>query len=91
MMADISKMYRKIKIHPEDYDAAQRIIWRDTPEKSLQQYQLITITYGMASASFLATRCLVQLSHEATTRNHCAAEVIARDMYVNDLLTGADS
>jgi hypothetical protein len=50
MTADISKMYRQIKIHPEDY-VLQRIIWRDTPAKSLQQYQLITVTYGTASAS----------------------------------------
>jgi hypothetical protein len=82
-------MYRQIKIHPEDYDV-QHIIWRDTPDKSLQQYQLITVTYGTAPASFLATRCLVQLTNEATTRNPHAAEVIARDMYVDDLVTGAD-
>jgi hypothetical protein len=34
---------------------------------------------------------LIQLSNEATTLNPRAAEVIARDMYVDDLLTGADS
>jgi hypothetical protein len=79
MTADISKMYRQITIHPEDYDL-QRILWRGAPDKSLQQYQLIIITYGTLQASFLAMRYLVQLSNEATIRNPHAAEVIARDM-----------
>jgi hypothetical protein len=90
MTANIPKMYRQIKIHPEDY-ALQRILWRDTADKSLQQYQLITVTYGSTPASFLATRCLVQLANEGTTCNPHAAEVIACDMYVDDLVTGAES
>ena len=35
-------------------------IWQE----SLRQYQLVTVTYGTAPASILATRCLNQLASE---------------------------
>jgi len=56
MTADISKMYRQIRVHPEDYDP-QCILWRRSSDEPLRQYQLVTVTYGTAPASFLATRC----------------------------------
>jgi hypothetical protein len=89
MTADISKMYRQIQVHPEDYDL-QRILWRKTSDEPLRQYHLTTVTYGTAPPSFLATRCLHQLATEASV-HPLAAEVISRDMYVDDLVTGSDN
>jgi hypothetical protein len=43
--ADISKMYRQIKVHLEDYDL-QRILWGRSSDEPLKQYQLVTVTYG---------------------------------------------
>ncbi|KAF2892815.1 hypothetical protein ILUMI_13358 [Ignelater luminosus] len=42
----------------------QRIVWRESPEKQIKHYQLNTVMYGMASSSFLATRCLYQIALE---------------------------
>lgn len=34
------------------------------PSESLRHFMLNTVTYGIASASFLSTRCLEQLPEE---------------------------
>lgn len=85
--ADVEKMYRQMVVHPNDRHL-QQIVWRDDPSIQLQTYQLNTVTYGTASAPFLATRCLKQLGLECVDKR--AAEVILRDFYVDDLLTGGD-
>jgi hypothetical protein len=90
MTADISKMYQQIRVHPEDYDL-QRILWRRSSDEPLRQYQLVTVTYGTSPASFLATRCLNQLAIEEASSYPLATEVISRDMYVDDLVTGSDN
>jgi len=90
MTADISKMYQQIRVHPEDY-SLQRILWRRSSDEPLRQCQLVTVTYGTASASFLATRCLNQLASEEASSYPLAAEVISRDMYVDDLVTGSNN
>jgi hypothetical protein len=53
--ADIAKMYRQIVVHPQDRDL-QRILWRYSSEEPIQEYRLITVTHGISSAPFLATR-----------------------------------
>ncbi|XP_055714803.1 uncharacterized protein LOC129808922, partial [Phlebotomus papatasi] len=87
LKADIQKMYRQIIIHEEDQNM-QRILWRETPQQPLQTYLLSTVTYGTASAPFLATRCLQQLVTDEGQHFPCAAPVVERDFYVDDLLTG---
>jgi len=77
-------------VHPEDYDL-HRILWRRSSDEPLKQYQLVTVTYGTAPSSFLATRCLNQLASEEVSSHPLAAEVISRDMYVDDLVTGSDN
>ncbi|XP_046382360.1 uncharacterized protein LOC124153308 [Ischnura elegans] len=90
MTADIEKMYRQIKVHPSDTNL-QRILWRDEEGVPIETYRLNTVTYGTASASFLATRCLQQLALEESHRDPRAAAVVMKDFYVDDLLTGSNS
>ncbi|XP_046965871.1 uncharacterized protein LOC124534205 [Vanessa cardui] len=80
-------MYRTIVVHPNDRHL-QQIVWRDNPLSPIQTYQLNTVTYGTASAPFLATRCLRQLGLECD--NQKVSEIILHDFYVDDLLTGGD-
>ena len=59
-------MYRQILVNPKDSNL-QRIVWRDASHRELQHYALRTVTYGTASAFFLATRCLAQVAQENKT------------------------
>jgi len=58
--ADIAKMYRQILVDPRDVDY-QRILWCADEPGFVREYQLLTVTYGTASAPFLALRVIRQL------------------------------
>lgn len=61
LTADITKTYRQIRVSPEDCDM-QRICYRESPAEPLKDYKLLTVTYSTQAASFLATRCLLELN-----------------------------
>ena len=88
--ADIEKMYRQILVEPEQRNY-QRIVWRDNPTSEIEHFRLTTVTYGTASAPFLATKTLKQLSDDGKHTHPIASPIIASDFYVDDLLTGAQT
>ena len=55
LTADIEQMYRQIKVYPEDI-VYHKIIWRENRNEPIKTYDLNRITFGTASATFLATR-----------------------------------
>jgi len=61
LTADISKMYRQVRVQTE-HCSLQRILWKFKPEDDVQTYELQTVTYGEACSAFLAIRSL----HQAT-------------------------
>ncbi|XP_011859047.1 PREDICTED: uncharacterized protein LOC105556563 [Vollenhovia emeryi] len=79
-------MYRQIVVHPEDR-YLQRILW--TKDKQVTDYCLNTVTYGPASAPYLALRVLRQLASDESNRFPLGAEVLKRDVYMDDILGGA--
>ena len=83
LSADIAQMYRQIKINKSQHDL-QRILWRKDPSQPIQHYRLKTITYGTASAPYLATRALGQIGEENKDNYPVASEVIIRDFYIDD-------
>ncbi|XP_026462793.1 uncharacterized protein LOC113365450 [Ctenocephalides felis] len=90
LTADIEKMYRQVIIHKDDRKF-QRIFWRDNSNDSIKCFELNTVTYGTASAPFLAIRCLEQLCKENYETYPIECEIIRKDFYVDDLITGADT
>lgn len=90
IVADVEKMYRMINVH-ESQRNLQRIIWRDEPNKEISHYTLNTVTYGTASASFLATRTLNEIGLRCKDINPQASEVIMNDFYMDDLISGSNS
>ncbi|UYV68826.1 hypothetical protein LAZ67_6001081 [Cordylochernes scorpioides] len=87
LVADIEKMYRQIRLHPDDIKY-QTILWRDCKDLELQEYNLLTVTYGLACAPYLAIRTLHQIAHEVQVSNPRVSKIIREDFYVDDLLTG---
>lgn len=90
IMADVEKMFRQIKIREEDRDL-QRIVWRTKPSESLRTYRLSTVTYGTTPASFMATNCLMTIAEEFKNQFPLASEVVQRDFYMDDLMTGCET
>lgn len=86
--SDLEKMYRQIRIDDKDLDY-QRILWRSSTEKPIQEYQLLTVTYGTACSQHLAIRALHQLAHDNVLKYPRASAQILNDFYVDDLLSGA--
>lgn len=90
IVADIEKMYRMILVH-EDNQRLQRILWRDTSDEPIRTFELATVTYGTASAPYLATKCLQKLADEGKNKHPTVARVLKQDFYMDDLLTGVHS
>jgi hypothetical protein len=88
--ADIAKMYRQVNVTETDADL-QRILWRDDSSKPIEEFRLTTVTYGTASAPYLATRVLKQLAIDEGDRLPLAKEVMLRDFYVDDVMSGTNS
>ncbi|GFX98928.1 hypothetical protein TNCV_4301041 [Trichonephila clavipes] len=87
--ADIEKMYRQILVADED-QRYQQILWRNNSSENIRTYKLKTVTYGLASASFLATRCIKQIALDDKD-NPNLSRVLQEDIYMDDLLSGADT
>lgn len=88
--ADVAKMYRNVWVHPSQRQL-QLIVWREKPEEPMETYTLNTVTYGLAPLSFLATRSLHYIADENKEQFPLAERVIKSDLYVDDLLSGAET
>ncbi|XP_071573005.1 uncharacterized protein [Temnothorax nylanderi] len=82
---DIIKMFRQIRVHPEDIHL-QRILWRPDPAAEAQDFYLLTVVYGTASAPYLALR--VQLADDECKVYPLGAKVIKRNSYMDDFYAG---
>lgn len=90
LSADIIKMYRQVIVANEDVDF-QRLLWRDDPESEIEDYRLVRVTFGTASAPYLAVQSLQQVANDEGKQNPMVAEKIKTDFYVDDLMTGCQN
>ncbi|GFU77371.1 DUF1758 domain-containing protein [Trichonephila clavipes] len=88
--ADIQQMYRQILIDQEDQNF-QRIVWRKSKDFPIREYKLCTVTYGTASAPYLATRCLFQTGLDLERDDPVVSSLIKESFYIDDLMKGAPS
>ena len=88
LSADIEKMYRQVALQQPDKDF-HRLLWRNNSTEDIGHYRMTRVTYGIASSAHHATRALQQVALNNPTSK--AALVIERDMYVDDLMSGADT
>ena len=86
--ADIEKMYRQVLVRSEDRKY-QRVLWEEA--ENIKTYELNTVTFGLASAPFLAIRCLHQLAEDEGHKFLIASNILKNDLYVDNLLTGANT
>ncbi|GFU06702.1 integrase catalytic domain-containing protein [Trichonephila clavipes] len=79
-----------IWINP-DQRKLQRILWRENMDEPIKTFELSTVTYGTTSAPFLATRTLKQLALDEAGNFPLGSSVVMSDMYIDDVLTGAET
>ncbi|XP_063635207.1 uncharacterized protein LOC134805958 [Cydia splendana] len=87
---DVKQMYRQILVPEEDAEF-QRILWRPSAVGPVRDYRLKTVTYGVSAAPFQALRTMAQLASDSAASYPGGSTVLARDIYVDDVVTGADS
>lgn len=88
--ADVEKMYRQIRVHPDDH-RFQHILWRESSNDTISEYALQTVTYGTSCAPHLAVRTLHQLAIDQSNTFPVASNIARHDFYVDDLMSGAYS
>ncbi|XP_029164536.1 uncharacterized protein LOC114943088 [Nylanderia fulva] len=77
--------------HMEKDCRLQTILWRHNSSDNICEYELKTVTYGLACAPFLAIRTLHQLAADEEARYPRGVRALRQDCYVDDVVTGADS
>ncbi|XP_063894885.1 uncharacterized protein LOC110381307 isoform X2 [Helicoverpa armigera] len=82
---DIRRMFRNIKIDPQ-YTSLQNILWRDNPDEPVKCIRLDTVTYGLKSSSYLATRCIDELANKYEKLYPLASSIIKNNQYVDDII-----
>ena len=82
-------MYRQILVHPSDANL-QFILWHRRPDSVPTTFRLRTVTYGTASAPYLALRVLQQLATDEGGRYPRGRRILETQFYVDDVLFGAD-
>ncbi|XP_046599134.1 uncharacterized protein LOC124295050 [Neodiprion lecontei] len=87
-ITDIVKMFRQIRVHPEDRKF-QRILWVEADDQ-LKTYELATVTYGETPALFLSGRAVQQLVFDEGERFPLTIEPLREGSYVDDISGGAD-
>lgn len=90
LTADVEKMYRQVKVI-EDDQLYQYILWRENKSDPIKEYKLTTVTYGTASAPFLAIKSLFYIADCCSEENTLIKDIIKSDFYMDDLMTGADT
>ncbi|XP_075167658.1 uncharacterized protein LOC142239771 [Haematobia irritans] len=84
---DITQMYRQIRVDPA-HTPLQRILYRDSPDGTIRDYELQTVTFGVNCVPYLAIRTLLQLADDTEDRCPLAAHILRKSMYVDDVLSG---
>lgn len=88
--SDIKMMYRYIGLTEEHRDL-HRILWRFSPHDPVQEYRLCCVTFGVASAPFLALRTLRQLATDEAEAFPLASQVLLNEVFVDDIVSGANT
>ncbi|RLU21169.1 hypothetical protein DMN91_006519 [Ooceraea biroi] len=90
LTGDIEKMYRQIYVH-EKYRGLQRILWQTEPTAPVEEFILNIVAFGLTLSPFVAVRCLHQLAYDHQELWPKISQIILREFYVDDMITGADS
>lgn len=69
----------------------QRLLYRFSLDKPVEEYQMNTVTFGQKSSPFLAIRTLHQLVEDEAAHDQDIQNIVLHDLYVDNVVTGADN
>ena len=84
LTTDFSKMYWAVGLAEEDRDY-HRFLWRENPTDPVTDYRMTRVTFGIASAAFLATNSVSHLAKENEAKFSVAAKAVRKLFYVDGL------
>ncbi len=87
--ADISKMFREVKLHPEEKDY-HRFLWRDD-HGTIKDLRKNRLTFGVRCSPYLATQVIRHLAETHAESHPTASKAILTSFYVDDYLSGAST
>lgn len=85
LSGDIEKMYRQMWINPKHANY-QCILWQRPGSSSIEEYRLMTVTFGTSSAPFQAVRGLHEVGERIKEVNAELAKIIQNNFYIDDFL-----
>ncbi|XP_036340135.1 uncharacterized protein LOC118749441 [Rhagoletis pomonella] len=83
-------MYRCVRVAAPD-SMLQCILGRNSPEDEFSVYKLDIVTYETKPAAFLAIRAMHQLASDEFSSYPLGAQIVMRDFYVDDLISGGNT
>jgi hypothetical protein len=83
-------MYRQIDVLPQ-YRWYQHVLWRDSPQDTIKEYTLNTVTYGVNNAPYLALRVLQYIADTECEELPDVQRVLRNQTYMDDICVGAES
>ncbi|KAJ8723487.1 hypothetical protein PYW08_003399 [Mythimna loreyi] len=89
--SDIQKMYLQVLLQERDADTYQRLLWREEETDPIKEYRMLRVTFGTASAPYLAVRTLHQLAEDEGQNHPKAVRIIKADFFMDDLISGDDT
>ena len=75
LTADVSKMYRAIKLIEEDQNL-HCFVWRSSPIDKIQDYRMTRVTFGVAASSFAANMAVKQNALDFSYEYPMAAQTV---------------
>ena len=83
LTTDVSKMYRAVGLAIENRDY-HRFLWRENPTDPVCDYRMTGVTFGIASAAFLATNSVSRLAEDKEAKFPLATKAVRESFYVDD-------
>ncbi|XP_055308472.1 uncharacterized protein LOC129572529, partial [Sitodiplosis mosellana] len=88
--ADIEKMYRMVYVNPKHANL-QSILWHRPGTDGIEEYRLLTVSFGTSSAAFQAIRSVHEVGERIKSSNPSLASAIQKNFYVDDFLKSFSS
>ena len=93
LVADIEKAFLMVSVNPNDRDAL-RFLWTDRPfdgDINPITLRFTRVVFGVSSSPFLLNATLQHHLRSYSLSNPTLVESLSRSMYVDDIVTGADT